>query len=173
MSETTRTDRLFPKAYASLRRLAEGRLHGDRAGRSLSPSDLVHEIYLRLMRDGSRTWESSSHFYFVAAEAARRILVERARRRLAMRHGGGLARVPLDERIEEVGPAEEILALDEGLARLERHHPRKARVVELRYFAGFSVEETAALLGVSTGTVKLDWTFARAWLRRTLRHGPD
>ena len=92
---------------------------------------------------------------------------------LAVRHGGGLTRVTLDERIEGIGPAEEVLALDKGLALLERHYPRKAQVVKLRYFAGFSVEETASLLGVSVGTVKLDWTFARAWLRRTLKHGPD
>jgi RNA polymerase sigma factor (TIGR02999 family) len=173
MSDDPSTHTMFPKVYATLRKLAERRLHRDRAGQSLSPSDLVHEVYLRLMRDGVGTWESPSHFYFVAAEAARRILVERARRRLAMRHGGGLTRVTLDERIEGIGPAEEVLALDEGLVLLERHYPRKARVVKLRYFAGFSVEETASLLGVSAGTVKLDWTFARAWLRRTLRHGPD
>jgi len=135
--------------------------------------DLVHEIYLRLLRDGSRDWENRAQLFFVAAEASRRILVERARRHLAVRHGAGLARVELDERIVGVGPAEEVVALDEGLARLERDHPRKARVVVLRYFAGFSVQETAELLGVSAGTVKLDWTFARAWLRRALRHGPD
>jgi RNA polymerase sigma factor (TIGR02999 family) len=173
MSDSPSTHTLFPKVYATLRKLAERRLHGDRARHSLSPSDLVHEVYLRLMRDGSGRWESPSHFFFVAAEAIRRILVERARRRLAIRHGGGLTRVPFDERIEGIGPAEEVLALDEGLDLLERLHPRKAQVVKLRYFAGFSVEETAELLGVSPGTVKLDWTFARAWLRRNLRHGPD
>jgi RNA polymerase sigma factor (TIGR02999 family) len=164
---------LFPKVYATLRKLAEHRLRRERAGQTLTPSDLVHEVYLRLMRDGSGNWENPSHFFFVAAEAARRILVERARRRLAIRHGGGLTRIPLDERIQGIGPPEEVLALDEGLALLERHHPRKARIVMLRYFAGFSVEETASLLGVSAGLVKLDWTFARAWLRRTMRHGPD
>src|SRR5262245_63062129 len=173
MNNSASTHTLFPKVYASLRELAERRLHRDRARQSLSPSDLVHEVYLRLMRDGSGTWESPSHFFFVAAEAARRILVERARRRMAMRHGGGLARVLFDERIEGIGSAEEVVALDEGLDLLERRYPRKAQVIKLRYFAGFSVDETASLLGVSSGTVKLDWTFARAWLRRTLRHGLD
>jgi len=173
MSDPASTRTLFPKVYAALRNLAERRLSRERAGQTLSPSDLVHEVYLRLMRNGSGPWESPSQFYFVAAEAARRILVERARWRLAVRHGGNLTRVPLDEWIEGIGPAEEILALDEGLELLERRYPRKARVVKLRYFAGFSVEETASLLGVSPGTVKLDWTFARAWLRRTLKHGPD
>jgi len=173
MGDASSTRTLFPKVYATLRNLAERRLSRERAGQTLSPSDLVHEVYLRLMRDGSGAWESPSHFFFVAAEATRRILVERARWRLAVRHGGGLTRVTLDERIEGIGPAEEVLALDKGLALLERHYPRKAQVVKLRYFAGFSVEETASLLGVSVGTVKLDWTFARAWLRRTLKHGPD
>jgi RNA polymerase sigma factor (TIGR02999 family) len=173
MSDAPSTRALFPKVYSTLRKLAERRLDRDRARQSLTPSDLVHEVYLRLMRDGSGPWESPAHFFFVAAEAVRRILVERARRRLAMRHGGGLTRVPLDERIEGIGPAEEVVALDECLDLLERRYPRKARVVKLRYFAGFSVEETASLLGVSPGTVKLDWTFARAWLRRTLKHGPD
>jgi len=173
MNDAASTHTLFPKVYAALRTLAERRLRRERSGHSLSPSDLVHEVYLRLLKDGSGDWENRSHFFFVAAEAIRRILVEHARRRLAMRHGGGLTRVPLDERIEGIGPAEEVVALDEGLEILEHRYPRKARVVTLRYFAGFSVEETAALLGVSTGTVKLDWTFARAWLRRTLKHGPD
>jgi len=173
MSDAPSTRTLFPKVYATLRSLAERRLRRERPGHSLSPSDLVHEVYLRLLKDGSGSWVNPSHFYFVAAEAFRRILVERARRRLAMRHGGGLTRVPLDERIEGIGPAEEVVALDEGMELLERRYPRKARVVKLRYFAGFSVEETAKLLGVSAGTVKLDWTFARAWLRRTLKHGPD
>jgi RNA polymerase sigma factor (TIGR02999 family) len=161
MSDAASTHFLFPKLYASLRRLAERRMRR------------VHEIYLRLLRDGSGAWENPSQFFFVAAEAARRILVERARWRLAVRHGGGLTRVPLDERLNGIGPAEEVVALDEGLALLESRHPRKAQVVKLRYFAGFSVDETASLLGVSSGTVKLDWTFARAWLRRTLKNGSD
>lgn len=171
MGDSGSTHTLFPRVYVALRHLAERRLRRERPGYSLSPSDLVHEVYLRLLRDGSGAWGNPSHFFFIAAEAVRRILVERARRSRALRHGGGLARVPLDERIVGIGPAEEVLALDEGLALLERRYPRKARVVALRYFAGFSVEETAALLRVSPATVKLDWTFARAWLRRTLKHG--
>lgn len=172
MDQAVSTQTLFPKVYVALRTLAERRLRGERRGHSFTPSDLVHEVYLRLLRDGS-DWVNPSHFFFAAAEAVRRILVEHARRRRALRHGGGFARVPLDERIAGIGPPEEVLALDEGLALLEHRYPRKARVVKLRYFAGFSVEETAALLGVSPGTVKLDWTFARAWLRRTLKHGTD
>lgn len=173
MDDAASTRSLFPKVYATVRNLAERHLRRERLGQTLSPSDLVHEVYLRLMRGGSKTWENPTQFIFVAAEVARRILVERARWRLAVRHGSGMTRVPLDERIEGAGPSDEVLALDEGLAQLERHYPRKARVVTLRYFAGYSVQETASLLGVSAATVKLDWTFARAWLRRTLKHGPD
>lgn len=173
MSDVASTRTLFPKVYVALKNLAERRLRRERWGHSFTPSDLVHEVYLRLLRDGSGAWASPAQFFSVAAEAVRRILVERARRRLAVRHGGGLARVPLDDRIVTGDTAGEVLALDRGLALLEHRYPRKARVVKLRYFAGFSVEETAALLGVSEGTVKLDWTFARAWLRRTLAHGSD
>jgi len=161
---------MFPKVYVALRSLAERRLRRERSGHSLSPSDLVHEVYLRLLREGSGAWANPSHFFFAASEAARRILVEHARRRRAARHGGGLACIVLDECLVGLPPAEEILAVDEGLVLLERRYPRKARVVKLRYFAGFSVEETAALLAVSPATVKLDWTFARAWLRRALAH---
>ena len=173
MADAASTQTLFPKVYGALRELAERRLGRERPGHSFTPSDLVHEVYLRLLRDGTNDWESPSQFFFVAAVAVRRILVERARRHLAVRHGAGLARVPLDDRIAGLGPAEEIVALDQGLALLEHRHPRKAQVVMLRYFAGFTVQETAERLGVSPGTVKLDWTFARAWLRRALKHGPD
>lgn len=172
MGDVVSTDSLFPKVYVALRNIAERCLRRERPGSS-SPSDLVHEVYLRLLRDGSGAWANRSHLLGVAAEAARRILVERARRNRALRHGGALARVPLDDMIAGAGPAEDVLALDEGLTRLERRYPRKARVVLLRHFAGFSVEETASLLGVSPATVKLDWTFARAWLRRTLKDGAD
>src|SRR5262245_18804580 len=127
MDNAASTRTLFPKVYGTLRELAERRLRRERSGHSLSPSDLVHEVYLRLLKDGSGDWENRSHFFFVAAEAIRRILVERARWHLAVRHGGGLTRVPLDDRIEGIGPAEEVLALDEGLGQLERRYPRKAR----------------------------------------------
>src|SRR3989442_13069727 len=107
MSDAPSTRTLFPKVYAALKNLAERRLRRERAGQTLSPSDLVHEVYLRLMRDGSGAWESPSHFFFVTAEAARPILVKRARCRLAARHGAGLTRGPPDERTQGIGPCEE------------------------------------------------------------------
>jgi RNA polymerase sigma factor (TIGR02999 family) len=114
-------------------------------------------------------WDGPAHFYAAAAEAMRRILVERARRRNRLRHGAGLARVPIDLlEIEGVRECPELLALDDALTRLERQDPRKAEVVKLRYFAGFSIAETAELLGISPATVKLDWAYARAWLERRM-----
>lgn len=168
MDPTVPTSDLFPTVYRSLRRLAGQRMMRERMDHTLTPSDLVHEVYLRLMRDGHGQWANPGHLFSAAAEAMRRILVEHARRKLALRHGGGLARLPLDESMPCAESPESVLGLDAALTRLEKYNPRKARVVMLRHFAGLSVSETAAALGMSPATVKLDWIVARAWLHREL-----
>jgi RNA polymerase sigma factor (TIGR02999 family) len=148
---------------------------GESAPHTLQATALVHEAYLRLVGDERTRWQNRRHFYAAAAEAMRRILIERARRRSRIRHGGGLTRIPFQD--EEVsGPARDprVLSLDAALRRLEAMHPRKAEVVKLRYFIGLTIQETAETLGVSPATVKLDWSFSRAWLHREIeRSVPD
>jgi len=160
---------VMPPVYQALRRLAGNLMHLERPGQTLTATGLVHEAYLRLTSGYDEHWDGPGHFYAAAAEAMRRILVERARRRKRLRHGAGLARVPIDlVEIEGLREPPELLALDEALTHLERHDPRKAEVVKLRFFAGFSIVETAELLGISPATVKLDWAYARAWLERRM-----
>ena len=160
---------IMPQVYRALRRLAHERMNHERPGQTLTATALVHEAYLRLARQGDR-WDGPSHFYAAAAEAMRRILVERARRRASLRHGAGLARVAIDlVEVEGVREPPELLALDEALQRLETRDPRKAQVVKLRFFAGLTIEETAELLGVAPATVKLDWAYSRAWLERAIQ----
>jgi RNA polymerase sigma factor (TIGR02999 family) len=162
---------LLPLVYDELRRLAERRLAREPAGATLQATALVHEAWLRLVGDDGAPgdWGSRGHFFGAAAQAMRRILVERARARRAVKRGGGAARVTLAEDAWAAPvPDEDLLALDEALERLSARDERKARVVLLRHFAGLTVEETAAALGVSPATVKSDWAFARAWLAREL-----
>lgn len=163
-------DALFATFYDELRRRAHGvRRRG--APRTLSTTGLVHEAYLKLR--GSSGWDSREHFLNTAARAMRQLVVNAAEARVAAKRGGGAGVVTLDDAVSAAAPArpEEVLALDEALALLEQLNPRQARVVECRYFAGFSVEETAAALGVGTATVQRDWRFARAWLQRALDGG--
>ena len=160
-------DALFVACYDELHR----RAHGVRrcgAPRTLSTTGLVHETYLRLR--GSAGWENREHFLNTAARAMRQLLVNAAEARAAVKRGGGTCVVTLDEDVGAPAPVrpEEVLILDEALGRLEQLNPRQARVVECRYFAGFSIEETAAALGIGTATVQRDWRFARAWLQRAL-----
>jgi len=129
----------------------------------------VHEAYLRLVKDEKARWDNRRHFFAAAAEAMRRILIERARRYTRLKHGGGMERVPFQEEqviAQEVTP--DLLALDEALTKLEASDPRQAEVVKLRFFIGLSVVETAETLGVSPATIKLDWSYARAWLHRVI-----
>jgi RNA polymerase sigma factor (TIGR02999 family) len=161
---------LIPLVYGELRRLAEHYLRGERTGHTLQPTALVHEAYLRLSGLSEMRLNNRTHFYGAAAQAMRRILVDHARRRQADKRGAGLDVVPLDEASLE-GPIDlrqDLVALEDALNALTALAPRQARVVELRYFGGLSVAETAAFLGVAPATVKRDWSFARAWLFRAL-----
>lgn len=166
-------DRVFQIVYDELHGLA----HHVRRGRSatLNTTALVHEAYLRLLPSQDYRWEGRSHFMGVAARAMRQVLVRAAERKSTAKRGGGKADVSLDESHHKAlggsGPVEpeQVLALDEALDRLEAMNPRQARVVECRFFAGLSVEETAAALDISTPTVKRDWRAARAWLARELK----
>lgn len=164
--------RLLRLVYEELRQLARRLMAREPAGQTLQPTALVHEAYLRLLGDRSPGWEGRTHFFAAAAVAMRRILVERARKRRAAKHGGGRERVTLNERVVPSDPpAADLLALDEALGRLEALDERASRVVHLRYFAGLGIQETAAMLGISTATVTREWTYARAWLRREITGG--
>ena len=165
---------LLPLVYEELRRLARSRMARENPGQTLTPTALVHEAYLRLVGSRDPVWANRAHFFAAAAEAMRRILVERARRVRREKHGGGQWRVTLDEELAGAAPAsEEILALHEALTRLERQDAEMARVVELHQFAGLSIEETAAALGLAERTVSRRWTAARAWLRREMERGSE
>jgi len=162
-------DELIPVVYAELRRIARQRLGGERAGHSLQPTVLTHEAFLRLLGTQKVNWQDRAHFFAVASELMRRVLVEHARKRGAAKRGGGATRVTLGD----VGvPAEstevDVVALHEALARLEAVDARQARIVELRYFGGLTGEETAEVLGLSPATIKRDWRVARLWLRRAM-----
>ncbi len=161
---------LLTQVYAELRQLARAKMAREQPGHTLQPTALVHEAWLRLGGEGQR-WENRAHFFGAAAEAMRRILIDRARRKLAARHSGGVAHVDADE-IEIAAPTQkddELLAVHEALDAFAAHDAQKAEVVQLRYFAGLSIEETAAALGISERTAKRHWTYARAWLLDAMR----
>jgi RNA polymerase sigma factor (TIGR02999 family) len=161
---------LLPLVYDELRKLATARMAAESPDQTLQPTALVHEAYLRLVgpADGNQ-WDHRGHFFAAAAEAMRRILVDRARRKAAVRHGGGLARLELDvDLADSREPREDLIALDEALNRLAAEDTLKADLVKLRYFAGLSLPEAAAALGLSERTAGRHWTFARAWLRRAI-----
>ena len=165
---------LLPLVYTELRRLARAQLGREDPGQTLQPTALVHEAYVRLVGSREVKWKSRGHFFGAAARAMRRILVERARRKGRIKHGGALRRVEWDgESIEAPEPAVDILCLNEALERLEARDKRKSQIVHLRYFAGLSIKETAAALEISPTTVKEEWTFAKAWLRREVRNVDD
>ena len=162
-------DRLAPRVYDELRRMAQNFMRGERAGRTIQATALVHEAYLRLIDVDNVDWEQRAHFFAVCAQVMRRILLEGARRRSRVKRGGGWERVTLEEFPgARGGRPEDLIALDEALTRLSAADSRKAQVVELRYFGGLSVEETAAVLNVSPDTVARDWRLARAWLQSEL-----
>ena len=165
------SDELLPEVYEELRKLARARLAREHhSNQTLQPTALVHEAYLRVSRDRQdQQWDRRGHFFAAAALAMRRILVERARHYQRVKHGQAVERVDLDQAIVGVDSGlTDVVALDEALTRLEQQDRRKAQIVSLRYFAGLSIEETAAALDLSPATVKNEWTFARAWLYRAL-----
>ena len=162
--------RLLPIVYKELRRLAAHYMRGEKSGQTIQPTELVHEAYLRLVGQQQIHWQSRSHFLAMAAISMRRILVDRARKKKAKRHGG--CKMPLDDSfIFSAQRADDILALDEALQRLEAMSPRQARVVDLRFFGGVEMEEIAKIEHVSLRTVKQDWSLARAWLHREISRG--
>lgn len=159
------SEELLPLLYAALHEQARSLMAFEPPGHTLQPTALVHEAYLRLLRSGKLRWENRGHFFAAAAEAMRRILVERARRVRRLKRGGHLERVTYKETLIAAPERfEKLIALDQALVRLEQLHPRKAEVVKLRYFAGLNLEETAAALGIALATAKRDWCFARAWI---------
>jgi RNA polymerase sigma factor (TIGR02999 family) len=166
------TGELLPLVYEELRLLAAQRLSHEPPGQTLQATALVHEAYLRLVGDEPQNWNSRGHFFAAAAEAMRRILIENARRKGTVRHGGHLERL----RTEESGlvfqwPAEDLIALDEALAKLTVEEPEKAELVKLCFFAGLAVEQAAELLGISRATAYRHWSYARAWLYDQMRNG--
>ena len=175
LSETTRLlrdwangdqaalDHLTPRVYRELRRLAGNLMKQESPGRTIQATGLVHEAYLKLIDVDNVDWQHRAHFFAVAAQVMRRILLEAARKRGAAKRGGQSPRVHLEE-IADIGRGSEIIALDDALKALAKIYPRKARVIELRFFGGLSVEETAEVLKLSADTVLRDWRLARAWL---------
>ncbi len=155
---------LLPLVYEELRSLARSRMGHLAPGQTLQPTALVHEAYLRVVGDADPGWDGRGHFFAAAAQAMRQIIVEQARRKAAVKHGGGRERVDLAVATPAIEPpTDEVLALDETLKDLEKHSPRKAELVTLRYFGGLTMEEAAAALGVSVGTVERDWRYVKAW----------
>jgi RNA polymerase sigma factor (TIGR02999 family) len=176
---------LMPLVYGELRRLAERQLRGERSNHTLQPTALVHEAYLRLIDQKDASWQSRAQFIGLASQLMRRILIDHARARLASKRGGGVTPASLDQtgaavaasgedgsRVEALelasNPAVDLPAIDSALSRLEALDPKQGRIVELRFFGGLSIEETAQVVGVSPATVKREWALARAWLRREL-----
>ncbi len=165
-------DKLLPLVYEELRRLAAQKMSQEPPGQTLQATALVHEAYIRLVGDESSNWKGRTHFFAAAAEAMRRILIENARRKLRLRHGGGQRRVGLDDAcmaIEE--PSEDLIALDEALVKLTIEDPVKADLVKLRYFAGLTIEQAAKILGISRATADRYWSYARAFLFHEINKG--
>jgi RNA polymerase sigma factor (TIGR02999 family) len=167
-------EQLLPLVYEELRRLATAKLVHEKPGQTLQATALVHEAYLRLVDQTSpQQWDNQRHFFAAAAEAMRRILIERARQRRSLKRGGDQQRVELTDVEPTVLPlaCDDLLALDEALQKLEQLHPRKAEFVKLRFFAGLTTAQAAQSLGISATTAENDWSYARAWLRLTMSGG--
>ena len=169
-------DRLVPLVYDELRRIAARYMRAEGASHTLQPTALVHEAWMRLVDQRDVEWQNRAHFFGVAAQLMRRLLVDHARGKHRQKRGGGMLVVPVEEN-DVAGPAPDegldLVALDDALERLAELSPQQGRIVELRYFGGLSIEETAEVLGVSTMTVKRGWAMARAWLHRELNGESD
>jgi len=164
-------EQLAARVYDELHRIAEGAMRRERPGHTLQPTLLVSEAFLRLVGERDTAWQNRAHFFAIASQTIRRILVDHARARQRVKRDFGM-RVTLDESVaEQPERSLDLLALDEALSRLESAAPRQARIVELRYFGGLEIDETAEALDISAATVKRDWTFARAFLLRELQSG--
>lgn len=166
-------DATFTELYDELRGLAESSLRRERAGHTLQPTALANEAYLRLSRQAASRWESRAYFLGAAATVIRRVLVDHARARTRLKRGRGWEPVPLDDVSAPLVAGVDVLDLDEAMNELHELHPRHARVVELRYFGGLSLNETAGVLGVTTRTINRDWRVARSWLRSRLGSDVD
>jgi RNA polymerase sigma factor (TIGR02999 family) len=170
--DPTAADQLLPLVYEELRRLAAHKMANEAAGQTLQPTALVHEAWLRLVGNENQKWDGRGHFFAAAAEAMRRILIERARRKRALRHGGDHQRVDLQE-VDLASPDDDnqLLAMNEALDKLAVQHKVEAELVKLRYFVGLTNEEAADVLGIAPRTAKYYWTHARAWLFAEIRKG--
>jgi RNA polymerase sigma factor (TIGR02999 family) len=173
--ETAAAEELLPLVYDELRRLAAHQLAREKAGQTLQPTALVHEAYARLLGSGAaaacgeQRWDGPGHFFAAAAEAMRRILIDRARKKRSAKRGGGRKKLEIDAvDLATQATPDQLLAVDEALSKLAREDPAAARLVELRYFAGLSVEEAGKVLGMSTATAYRHWKYARAWLHTEL-----
>jgi len=170
--EEAALDRLLPAVYDELRRIAHNQLRGERADHTLRTTELVHEAYEKLVEHNAVDWQDRQHFFAVAARAMRQVLVDHARRKTAAKRGGDAPEMPLDDvTLLQETKTEDLIALDDALDRLAAQDERAAKVVECRFFGGYTIAETADVLDVSRSTVKRDWRGARAWLNREL--GPD
>jgi RNA polymerase sigma factor (TIGR02999 family) len=164
-------EKLLELVYEELRRLASSKMAREKPGQTLQPTELVHEAWLRLVGVKNPNFQNRAHFFFAAAEAMRRILIDRARRKLTQRHGGGFQRVDLEgQDLAAPGADQQLLAVHEVLDSLAKVYPVQAEVVKLRYFAGMTNEETAQVLGISLTTTKAYWTFARTWILHEIEH---
>lgn len=170
--DPTAADKLLGLVYDELRKLAASKMAQERAGQTLQPTALVHEAWLRLVGATPPSFANRAHFFSAAAEAMRRILIDRARRKLTVRHGGGCERVDLDG-VDLAAPDadRQLIAVHDALEKLALQHPLQAELVKLRYFAGMTNEEIAKVLGISVSTVKNYWTFARAWIFSEIQSG--
>jgi RNA polymerase sigma factor (TIGR02999 family) len=168
------SEELLPLVYEELRKVAAGKMAHELPGQTLQPTALVHEAWLRLTRNPDQQWDSRAHFFGAAAEAMRRILIDNARRKKALRHGAGQQRLDVQElEIAAPAPDEQLLAIDEALEKLAFEHPEKVELVKLRYFAGLSIEEAAQILKISEATAKRWWAYARAWLYCKIKNAPS
>ena len=167
-------DRLLPLVYDELRVLAEAMLRDERPSHTLQATALVHEAYLKLVDQTRAEWRDRTHFFAVAAQALRRILVDHARRHRSGKRGGGQAKLSLDEElVASYEQVVDLITVDDAMAELAARHPEHARIAEMRFFAGLTVEEVAAVLGVTSRTVERRWRFARAWLHAALAEGTE
>jgi RNA polymerase sigma factor (TIGR02999 family) len=169
-TEAGASERLLPLVYEDLRRLAIARMAHEMPGQTLQPTALVHEAWLRLAADGDRTWQNRAHFFAAAAEAMRRILIEKARRKSRLKHGGGQARLDVEDlELADATPDDKLLLINEALESLAAHDPESARVVVLKFFGGLTRQELAESLNISERMADRQWAYAKAWLLRHVK----